>query len=269
MLVSFNYDLLLETALDAVGTPYRRFPTRLSEISPGYGTVDMEAEGREVLLLKPHGSLDWVDRAAFERQLAHMREAQGEDGVRFSRDRSLLFGPNRCSTTRPLLEGPQHDDDPLRLVEVVKDVAAYYETFMVAFFHPPLILAPSQAKQLYGSALRKLWRGLAQHGYGWGGMAVIGYSMPPADPNTRLVLYRIVQGYVYGRENPDWQIGPMSPICLVDRRSSDSARSTLLDAYRFLPEGHTTLRLEGFGEEVLDDLFSDEKSAAEAGSPRD
>lgn len=68
--ITFNYDTILEQALDAVGKPYRLFSTRFEEVHElGGGTVDIYRD--EVVILKMHGSIDWFDRTAFERRIAY------------------------------------------------------------------------------------------------------------------------------------------------------------------------------------------------------
>ena len=59
-LLTFNYDNLLESALDAIGKPYRLFSDRYTEVGEYGATVDGSFE--EVTILKLHGSIDWFDR---------------------------------------------------------------------------------------------------------------------------------------------------------------------------------------------------------------
>ena len=59
---TFNYDTLLESALEAEGIPYRLFPHRHSEVG-AFNTVDSSRE--EVVVLKLHGSIDWCDRSSY------------------------------------------------------------------------------------------------------------------------------------------------------------------------------------------------------------
>lgn len=255
VLISFNYDLLLETILERVGRPYRRFPNRFSHISQSGGTIDSDGEAKEISIIKPHGSIDWVDRSSYDDQLAYMRRLQGEEGVSFSRRRDLVFGDASVSTTRPLLEGPQLQDDPMATIAVLEDLDGYFAESRVAYSHPPFVLAPSEAKQLYGAPLRGLWNGMARFGFAWGGLSIIGYSLPPADPYAKLVLYNLVRGYVTGLEDPGWRIGPMNKICLLDLRSTRAQIQELRDRFRFIPEEHRREWLGGLEATAVDWLF--------------
>lgn len=55
-MLTFNYDTLLEQALDDISKPYTLTPEWWSETGPG------ELEPTFVDLLKLHGSIDWYDR---------------------------------------------------------------------------------------------------------------------------------------------------------------------------------------------------------------
>jgi hypothetical protein len=254
VVLTFNYDLVLERSLEAVGKKFRRFPSRFSEVSPSLGTVDTETASEEVTVLKPHGSIDWVDRAPYLEKLDYVAKAAGPgvDGRRFSEEQDPLFGPEGCSPTHKLVEGPRLEDDPLERIEVIDDLDAYYAHRFVAFQHAPVVLAPSEAKQLYGTALRDLWSGLAAFRFGWGGVSFLGYSLPTADPYAQLVLYEVIRGYMVGLADPGWRVGPMASIGLVDMRTDAAGTAELRSRYRFLPSEHTTEYLDGFDHASLD-----------------
>ncbi|MBK5219777.1 MAG: SIR2 family protein [Thermoleophilia bacterium] len=260
VVVSFNYDLLLERSLEHVGQPYRRFPHRLSSVSATGGIVDCERDEQEVTIVKPHGSLDWVSKAPYERKLAYMERSSlpGIDGRAFAEEQDPLFGSNACSPTHQVVEGPRLHDDSLIQIYTLEDLDTYYANQQIAYSHPPLVLAPSDAKQLYGATLRDLWTGIALGGFGWGGISVIGYSLPIADPYAQQILYEVVRGYQTGLEDPGWRIGPMHSIGLVDKRSSSSEREDLEARFRFLPSEYTRLHLDGFDlDEAMDVIFPD------------
>ena len=65
IVITFNYDTLLEQALDAVAKAYRLFPTRFKSVHE-YGAIGGD-DRDEVIVLKMHGSIDWFDRKGFER----------------------------------------------------------------------------------------------------------------------------------------------------------------------------------------------------------
>ena len=148
VVVTFNYDLLVEFSLLAHGKRYRRFPSRFSEIFTTHAVVDDESEQGEILISKLHGSIDWVSRAGFDRIQREYIDSGDRDTADFSRQRDLVFGPNSITQTRPLVEGPRPRDDPLSTIEQLSDLDAYYWTHGVSYYHPPLLLprhAPSSS----------------------------------------------------------------------------------------------------------------------------
>jgi hypothetical protein len=256
LVVTFNYDVVLERALEAVGRAYRRFPHRYTDVGVWASTVDSERDDEEVCLLKVHGSIDWVSRRSFDQHLERMRETNGEQGVAYSARRDLVFGPAGCTTTRSLVEGDRPDEDRLVEVDVIENLDGYYGKLLAAYQHPPVILAPSQAKLLYGEQLRDFWSGLPTFAFAWGGLTVIGYSLPEADPYARQALYDIATGYIWGRTHPDYLPGQMRKIVVVDYRPDPASRRRLRKAYRFLDRSHTRFVVDGFDEQAVRTAFS-------------
>lgn len=64
VVLTFNYDVLLERALEAAGITYRLFPSRYRNVRPGQAEVDDSKD--EVVVLKMHGSVDWFDRTQYD-----------------------------------------------------------------------------------------------------------------------------------------------------------------------------------------------------------
>ena len=194
----------------------RRFPRRNLEVFPTHSVLDSDAAMNEVCLLKLHGSIDWINRGRFDDLLQHMRATSGDHGERHLREQDPVFGDNGTIATHPLLEGEQQPDDPLNRVAVVDDLDKYYADFGMSWRYPPVLLAPSHAKQLYGEPLRGFWEGLPTGGSLWGGLSVVGCSLPPADPYTKQALYRIARDFAYAREHPEEQLWPMNRIKVVN-----------------------------------------------------
>ncbi len=95
--VTFNYDRVLERALDRVGVPHRRFPWR-QRIDPNHGlVVDSERELQEVLIVKPHGSVDWVSTSDIRQQLKRYEAEGSKDFVEYLRRTDPLFGADPVS----------------------------------------------------------------------------------------------------------------------------------------------------------------------------
>lgn len=257
--VTFNYDLILEEALRFVGTPFRRFPMRYTAVHLNHCDGGDPRDDEEVLILKLHGSIDWIDRTNFDAQAAHSeleRDVFGLDTTRF-RERNVVFGTSPITMTQPLVEGPRPNDDPLTNVMVMDGLDSYYSSRSAWNDAPPLVLAPSQAKLLYGRALREFWRGLPGFGWGWRSFGIVGYSLPPADRYVRQMLYELARSYGAALADQEgYPGGPRPSIKVVDLRTGAEA-VRLQEQYGFLPAGGVDFLLDGFGERALDGLFAD------------
>jgi hypothetical protein len=58
VVVTFNYDRILENVLDHLNIPYRLVPNYISESRPGQDVIDSDRGSDEIILLKVHGSVD-------------------------------------------------------------------------------------------------------------------------------------------------------------------------------------------------------------------
>jgi integrase len=115
-ILTFNYDTLIEEALESVGRPYRLFPDRLESVEPLSATIDSSRDEVEVVVLKLHGSIDWFDRRGYEelvQTLAAYAELTDDDRVAeaYRREpRHPVFGRERIAEASPILEGPRELD---------------------------------------------------------------------------------------------------------------------------------------------------------------
>lgn len=228
--MTLNYDVLLERALDSVGLPYRRYPSRYSEIYDLYSVVD-SGHPQELVISKLHGSVDWT--------------------VFTGREEDLRLG------LTPLVEGPRPSGDPLARIGVIPaaQLAAYYSAPRGWWENPPLLLPPSTAKPLAGSPLIPLWDGIGLYAYMRGGFSVIGCSLPPGDPYVLQLVHHIATDYVAGRQRGG-VLWPQRQMKVVDLRRNDAEVQAFRDRFRFFDAGHTDFILRGFKTEMIDELFS-------------
>ncbi len=251
--VTFNYDRILENTLDAVGVPYRRFPYRYAACYDMHSEVDNERSSQEVLILKVHGSIDWIDRSGYDDNLRILARSNADA---FHRRRNLVFGDTPITSHRPLVEGPRPENDPLASVMVISDLDAYYRNLNVWHHAAPLILAPSAVKLLYGAPVRALWAGVPQGVYALAGLSIVGYSLPPTDPHARQILWSIGSAYSSTFGDPDWSLYPKQRIKVVDLRTAQNA-DKFIAAYRFLDSGITDYLLDGFDEIAASEISAE------------
>lgn len=106
IVLTFNYDLVLEAALAYVGKRFRRYPHRFKTLNAHGGTLDSDTE--EVILLKLHGSLDWFD----DSQFLDLRASLQAQGLSKTSIHSVFDKPERYGA-RPLVDGMLPPNDPL------------------------------------------------------------------------------------------------------------------------------------------------------------
>jgi len=245
--LTFNYDVLLERALDSVGKPFRLFPQRFQNVRPGLAEVDTSR--KEVVILKLHGSIDWFDRAQYREREA----AFAPQGSR-SRPPHPVFANTASLDVVPLVEGPRFPTDPLRDMHRVRKLEDLYRRSFL-FLCTPWLLSPSSMKMLYASTLRDFWYGLGDAGALNFDLAIIGFSLPRQDDYARQVLYRLVTNYQTANWNKDIFGLRKRPLILVDRRHTAEELAELRIRYAFVDWAKTQTYMSGFDDNALDLLI--------------
>ena len=260
--LTFNYDTLLERALDQVKQKYRLFPDRYSDIpDDDYGLV---ADSSEVAVLKMHGSVDWFRKEAHDEVDKACRDMAGK-----SRGHPL-FGPNSEIQAVRLLEGKHFSGDPLRHIWRVanaKDVKRFYAGEYPAWQCAPWLLSPSTAKFVYLDKLLPLWRGMGEAGGYNLGLVVIGYSLPPHDDYAKLPLFAMAKNYqgVYWGKGGFGAMGQKSPVVLIDHRNDAKSQEEYRRRYGFVDPEKARFHFSGFNSEAVE-LIRDARRMAVNGA---
>lgn len=242
-LYTFNYDTLLESALDFEGIPFRLFPFRYSEVGNSSCTIDNSKS--EIVLLKLHGSINWFDRTSYDERV----NIGNKSPMPYIPDHHI-FGPNRITESTPLTEGLRPDNDSLSSIFIVKDIGPLIKP---GFWEcTPLILSPSKTKLFYSGPLRDFWWGIQRAGGLNLSAGVIGYSLPRYDLYARQVLYKIYNNYV-GYE-PDFEISGRrkAKFRILDYRQTAATAKEFMDDYQFIDPGRTDVRLDGLNEDSVE-----------------
>ena len=241
--LTFNYDILLERAMEKVRKPYRLFPYR--------------SKRKEVILLKLHGSVDWFDktqRLALEQEHGHQSVASFPHPVFNNAVELDVFSID---------DGLRDNDDPLGQMYRVGNVDLLYEEMAatrygrdVHFMGAPWLLTPSTMKILYAEKLREFWYGMNNLGFYNGGMVIVGYSLPSQDEYARQAVYTIVRNY---QENYGWNEDLFdrrkSPLVLVDLCQDEESLRRLEDSFKFVNWDRAQLIRSGFGSEAVASMF--------------
>lgn len=254
--ISFNYDTLLEQALEAVGKPYRLFAHRYKTVGEDGGTIDNSRD--DVLVLKMHGSIDWFDRSNYS---AHIKQY----GSRTPTLDSIIFANENELDLVRLTEGPRPSADPLRNIYRAKNLRALYAKDFL-FRATPRMLPPSTAKLLYCNGMHDFWRGIDDIGVYSYGMSIIGFSLPKQDEYLRQILYALVTNYQRYNADRDYLGRRKSPLTIVDYFDDAGAEKRFRERYCFVDWSKTTLFGKGFSANSLDPMFAFDFVEPPAGS---
>lgn len=245
--LTFNYDVLLERALESVGKPYRLFPTRYKSIGKSTGEVDSSHE--EVVILKLHGSIDWFNRA----QHSELEEQLKAQGLQPSLPHPVFENMGLLNVV-PLVDGPRFPNDPLRHMYRVRELEALYSR-QILFHCTPWLLNPSSMKILYATTLQDFWDGLGNSGAFNFGLAVIGFSLPQHDDYTRQALYRLIKNYQTIHWDEDLYGLKKRPLTLIDYRQSEEEINEYKRRFSFVDWEKAQTYFDGFNENAMNLLF--------------
>lgn len=246
VIVTFNYDIVLERALEHVGKPYRLFPHRYKTIRSTYNEVDSEIE--EVTVFKLHGSVDWFS----DREFVRLKKAYDEDGITRIGIHDVFDEPTRFNA-RPLVEGLRSPDDPLLHIHKIGNIDGYYSRHRS--FHAPFILSPSHVKFVYSKPIHDLWFGLGQAG-GWNlGISVIGYSLPAHDEYIRVALYQLISNFQQSWWNKDLLGVLKDNVKFIDYAENENVKNEFKKRYSFVDRSKADYSFDGFDDRAIPFLF--------------
>ena len=241
VVLTFNYDTLLEQALDDIGKPYTLTPEWWLE------TELDESEPKFVDLLKLHGSIDWYDRSYLDSDMRRYAE-QGHNVP----NRDPIFGPTPTVPSERLSRGPTdqvHGSRILPRVFRVPDHANYFPIEgQVASRIVPFILPPAHDKLLGHDPIRDLWENLHRTEDVFSSIVIIGYSMPSYDSYAYEALGHLLAEYQRGGETTIWKHRRV-PIQLITK---DVSKKSALKNYPFLDPANTRVWTRGFAPASLD-----------------
>ena len=239
VVLTFNYDTLLEQALDDIGKPYTLTPEWWLETDPG------GFEPKFVDLLKLHGSIDWYDRYYLDAAVRRHTE-QGYNLL----NRDPIFGPVPTVPSEPLSRGRTEEgfgNHILPRVFRVADHATYFpiEGEVVSQI-VPFFLPPAYDKLLGYAPILDLWENLHQT-KDYSSIVMIGYSMPPYDSYAYETLGRLFVEYQQGAD-ATYQGHRRVPIQLITL--ADSGQPAL-KCFPFLDPTKTRVWNQGFSTDAL------------------
>lgn len=239
VILTFNYDTLLEQALDDVGKPYSLTPEWWLQSRPN------APHSLYVDVLKMHGSIDWYDRYYHDDA---MRE-HAKHGFDVP-NRDPIFGPNPTVPSESLAHGMTGDLGRQIVSRVfrVPNHAKYFPIQGGVGSHVvPFILPPAHDKLLGADPIVDLWWSLNNNWDAFSSIVIIGYSFPLHDSYAYEALGHLLVNYQRGRPTTYWEHRRV-PIQLITLAESPEH---VLKSVPFLAPDKTHVWCEGFSRDSL------------------
>jgi len=238
IIITFNYDTLLETVLDSIGRSYVFSPDefRLYCNDPN--------RDRPILILKLHGSLDWYSITPYKSRLQVSMNSQDQY---WEHKHPIFSFSHEWKITRAF---PYLDNKESALANIYRvDDVLSLQTETPSVTESPYVVSPSYSKIVYLNEIIDLWFGLS----GWGNhcstLTIIGFSLPEHDEYVRQVIYNIVENYLDTEDLKGIYTKP--PLRFVDKISSERDEERLRQRYPFIEFGKSTVFKNGFGMECI------------------
>lgn len=249
VIITFNYDLVLERAMRDEGVRFSLVPPW----GPGW---DNGAADDCVTLLKLHGSIDWFDsqpvrdgREDAERQTGLFQAIEHK----VFGDRSQYYGKELTRNKRAA--------SPLSKVYAIEDLDKYLAPPRNWVLEAPMVVSPSHHKIAYLPPLRDLWWGLGQSPGANFQMTIIGFSLPGHDAYLKQLVWHLVRSYHafdFGPDSPK-----KDPLRLVDYRPNEDSIAEFRSAYSFVEWTKAETWFDGFNMECLPFVYGDWMVATE------
>lgn len=252
--LTFNYDVLLERALEANKKPFRLFPDRLQSVNKYWGELESgegdTSEDHDVIVLKMHGSIDWFDKLHYSNDI-NERKKQGLDTPPYH----PVFNNADLLQLVELTQGPRFSNDPLRNIYRAKNIKNLnYREGM--FLSSPLLLMPSTYKHVYFNKIHNFWEGMNSEGGLISRLVIIGYSFPTYDPYAIQVLYQIVRNFQseWYQKNYPW-VKKEKLVVITKCESELELNEYKQKKLRFVDWSKAILKSDGFDKNANDMIF--------------
>ncbi len=239
VVITFNYDTLLEQSLDDVDKPYSLTPEWwLKRATPESGQEYVD-------LVKLHGSVDWYDRY-YHDDAVRWHARQGH----YVPDRDPIFGPNPSIRSEPLSRGDTEVfgmnilPRVFRVLDHTNKFPIHGQRFSEVV---PFILPPAYDKLLGHDPVLDLWENLLRTLDSFSAIVIIGYSMPSYDSYAYESLGSLLLQYQRGGRKTYWEQRRV-PIQVVSLADSAAA---VTNEIPFLDPNKTRVWHQGFSTDAI------------------
>jgi len=245
IIITFNYDTIIEECFERKNKPYRLFLDRLSSVSHHDGIIDSTSE--EVILLKMHGSIDWFDIEKYDASYSYFKQEEY-----FQLPKHTVFSNHSKFMPMKIINGPYFEDSLLNRIYRVENLEKYFEknNFVT---ESPLILSPSFNKVVYLNPLKEFWYSFYSAGSLNQNVVIIGFSLPKHDDYVKQPLFALIDNF----QNYDPEISTLrkSKLKVVDYRRNDNEIQEFKDRYPFVTWDNAECYFDGFDKKAIEIIF--------------
>lgn len=246
IVITFNYDTILETCFKQNNIPYRYYQYRLKNINHSGAEVDRNA--KEVVILKMHGSINWFDVTKYNKSFLDL-----QNYPYFQNPRHIVFQNQRDFLPQKLEGFPFHRNSPLNNIYTIQDVNKYlYKCQYV--IDSPLILSPSYSKIVYLNPLKDLWDGMHEAGFFNQEMIIIGFSFSAHDDYLRMPIVNSIINFQ--RFNKIKKLRNVKNLKIIDFKESKEDVDEFKDRLKFVDWANTECSWAGFNSDSIEFLFN-------------
>ena len=245
IIITFNYDTIIEECLERKNKPYRLFLDRLSSVGHHEGIIDSTSE--EVILLKMHGSIDWFDIEKYDMSYNYFKQEEY-----FQLPKHTIFSNQHIFRPMKIINGPYSEDSLLNRIYGVKNLGKYFEKSNFVT-ESPLILSPSFNKIVYLNLLKEFWYSFYSAGPLNQKVVIVGFSLPKHDDYVKQPLFTLIDNF----QNCDPEIPTLkkSKLKVVDYRGNDNEIQEFKDRYPVVNWGSVECYFDGFDRKAIGMIF--------------
>ena len=251
IIISFNYDTLIEDSLYRINKPFRLFPYRFKSVS--------DSGGIEVVLLKMHGSINWFDKTCYNEMYEAGKRGGGKNP--YNAPGNIFSNPARFHIKK-LLKGPFFKGSPLNDIYVLNNLEEYFNAggfFLLS--NSPLIISPSFVKTAYLNPIKSFWEGFNNMGALNRSLNIIGFSFPTHDKYLLQPLVNTAVNFQSYNKFNQLHIAKKykkQKMRVIDLQKNEKSKADFQKKLQFIDWEDSIFLSDGFGKKAIHEIFSSE-----------
>lgn len=239
VVLTFNYDTLLEKALDETGKRYRLYPSRYKNMHSNGGGESGDSHD-EIIILKLHGSIDWFDIIPYEKSYTSIKYYKN-----FSFKNTAFT--SHSNELEKIVDEPYPSYSYLQNIYRMKKIDKYLKISGNSVSEAPLIISPSYQKIPYLNPLIDLWYGLNKYAI-FNDVIIIGYSIPEYDEYIRVPILNMINNAISTSNN--------GIVKIIDKKDSKDEQEKYKRQFPKIKEGKLVYNFDGFNKKALEIIFN-------------